>query len=63
MHNGEPSVCGAPGRRIFFIFRELRSTGKYFRGAGEHAHSLGDLGCPVKKLNNKGKATILFDFF
>ena len=25
-------------------FRELGSTGNYFRGFGEQAHSLGDLG-------------------
>ena len=35
-----------------FIFRELRSTGNYFQGFGEQAHSLGDLGdlwSPAKK--------------
>ena len=32
-----------------FIFKELESTGNYFRGTGEHAHSMGDLGSPGKK--------------
>ena len=32
-----------------FIFRDLRSTGNYFQGLGEQAHSLGDLGSPAKK--------------
>ena len=32
-----------------FIFRDLGSTGNYFRGAGEQAHSFGDLGSPAKK--------------
>ena len=46
-----------------FISRDLRSTGNYFRGAGEQAHSFGDLGSLAKKQKkNKGKASILFDF-
>ena len=32
-----------------FIFRELGSTGNYFQGSGEQAHSFGDLGSPAKK--------------
>ena len=47
---------------------ELRSTGNYFRGTGEQAHSFGDLGTPANKEKNKfksshlkGKALILFD--
>ena len=32
-----------------FIFRELGSTGNYFQGFGQQAHSFGDLGSPVKK--------------
>ena len=44
-------------------FRDLRSTGNYFRGAGEQAQSFGDQGSPAKKQKNKGKASILFDFF
>ena len=29
-------------RKLLYIFRELRSTGCYFKGAGEQAHNLGD---------------------
>ena len=29
--------------RMAFIFRELGSTGNYFRGAREQAHNFGDL--------------------
>ena len=32
-----------------FIFRDLGSTGNYFSGAGEQAHSFGHLGSPAKK--------------
>ena len=32
-----------------FIFRELGSTGDYFQGFGDQAHSFGDLGRPAKK--------------
>ena len=45
-----------------FIFRELGSTGNYFKGSREQAHSFGDLGSPAKKQKNKEKASILFDF-
>ena len=31
------------------IFRELGSTGYYFYGFREQAHSFGDLGSPAKK--------------
>ena len=57
-------IIGAPqGFWGSFIFRDLGSTGNYFRGAGEQAHSFGDLGSPAKKQKkNKGKASILFDF-
>ena len=58
---GPPGVLGIWGEWLF-IFRDLRSTGNYFRGAGEQAHSFGDLGSPAKKQKNKGKASILFDF-
>ena len=49
-----PADCGPPGGlgiwgELLFIFRDLRSTGNYFRGAGEQAHSFGDLGSPAKK--------------
>ena len=32
-----------------FIFRELGSTGNYFHGFREQAHSFGDLGSPANK--------------
>ena len=57
------------GENGFFIFWELWSTGDYFPGFGEQAHSFGDLGSPAKKFKKKlkthlkGKAFILFDFF
>ena len=66
--------CGAPrgfgdlGRTAIY-FRELGSTGNYFHGSGEQAHSFGDLGNPVKKQkinlksHLKGKAFVLFIFF
>ena len=33
-----PRGCGDLGRRAF-LFRKLRSTGNYFQGSGEQAHS------------------------
>ena len=52
------------------MFRELRSTGNYFQGFGEQAHSFGDLWSSGKKLiinkkksHLKGKAFIFFKFF
>ena len=50
----ESPLMGAPGffgiwGEWLFIFRELGSTGNYFRGAREQAHSFGDLGSPAKK--------------
>ena len=32
-----------------YIFRELGSTANYFNGAGEKAHTFGDLGRTAKK--------------
>ena len=62
----EPTgVLGIWGEWLF-IFRELGSTGNYFQGSGEQAHSFGDLGSPAKKIlktHLKGKACISFDFF
>ena len=52
-------------RECLFIFRDLGSTGNYFQGSGEQAHSFGDLGSPaikLKKSHLKGKAFISFDF-
>ena len=40
---GPPGVLGIFGEWLF-IFRDLGSTGNYFRGAGEQAHSFVDLG-------------------
>ena len=37
---GPPGVLGIWGEWLF-IFRDLGSTGNYFRGAGEQAHSFG----------------------
>ena len=41
-------ICG----EWLFIFRELGSTGIYFQGFREHAHSFGDLGSPAKNVEN-----------
>ena len=38
-----------------FIFGDIGSTGYYVRGAGEQAHSFGDLGSPAKKQKKKIK--------
>ena len=52
---GPPGVLGIWGEGLF-IFRELGSTGNYFQGFGEQAHSFGDLESPAKSkkfnLNN-----------
>ena len=45
---GLPRVLGIWGEGLF-IFRELGSTGNYFQGFGEQAHSFGNLGSPAKK--------------
>ena len=45
--DGPPRGLGDLGEGIF-IFRELRSTGNYFQGFSEQAHSFGDLGSPPK---------------
>ena len=45
---GPPGFLGIWGEGLF-IFRELGSTASYFRGAGEQAHTFGDLGSTVKK--------------
>ena len=45
---GPPGVLGILGEGLF-IFRELGSTANYFRGAGEQAHTFGDLGSTAKK--------------
>ena len=47
-HLGPPGVFGIWGKWLI-IFRDLGSTDNYFRGAGEQAHSFGDLSTPAKK--------------
>ena len=51
---GPPEVLGIWGEWLF-IFRELGSTGNYFRGDREQAHSFGDIGSLAKKQKNKEK--------
>ena len=48
---GPPGVLGigGGGGEGLFIFREQGSTANYFRGAGEQAHTFGDLGSTAKK--------------
>ena len=48
---GPPGVLGIWGEGLF-IFRELGITANYFRGAGEQAHTFGDLGSTAKKKKN-----------
>ena len=45
---GAPGYLGIWGEWLF-IFRELESTGNYFRGAREQAHNFGDIGSLAKK--------------
>ena len=45
---GPPGVFGIWGEWLFIV-RELGSTGNYFQGFGEQAHSFGDLGSSAKK--------------
>ena len=52
--HGPPGVLGIWGEWLF-IFRELESTGNYFRGAREQAHSFGDIGSLAKKQKKKNK--------
>ena len=54
-----PGVLGIWGEWLF-IFRELGSTGNYFMGAREQAHSFGDLGSPAKKQKNKKRKSLHF---
>ena len=61
---GAPRVLGILGEWLF-IFRELGSTGHYFQGFGEQAHSFGDLGSPakmLKKSHHKGKPSFCLIF-
>ena len=45
---GPPMGFGDLGRMTIY-FRELGSTGNYFQGFGQQAHSFGDLGSPAQK--------------
>ena len=45
---GPPGVLEIWGEWLF-IFRELGSTGYYFRGAREQAYNFGDIGSLAKK--------------
>ena len=45
---GPPGVSGILGEWLF-IFRELGSTGNYFKVAREHAYKFGDIGSLAKK--------------
>ena len=47
-YNLAPRDFGDLGRMAIY-FRELGSTGSYFKGYGEEAHIFGDLGSPAKK--------------
>ena len=47
-----PGVLGIWGEWLF-IFRELGSTGNYFRGAREQVHNFGDIGSLAKKPQKK----------
>ena len=46
--DGPPGVWGISGEGLF-ILRELGSTANYCMGAGEQAHTFGDLGSTAKK--------------
>ena len=59
---GPQGVLGIWGEWLF-IFRDLGSTGNYFRGAGEQAHSFGDLGSPAKKQKKIKEKPPFFFFF
>ena len=68
MSLGPPGVLGILGEWLF-IFRELGSTGNYFRGAREQANNLlyftiiiYNYNLPKSKKKKIGKASILFDF-
>ena len=53
MHiDGAPGVLGIWGEWLF-IFRELGSTGNYFRGAREQAHNFWGYREPCKKAKKK----------
>ena len=51
---GPPGILGIWGE-LLFIFRELGSTGNYFKGAREQAHNFWDIGSLAKKQKKKKK--------
>ena len=61
VYNGAPGVLGIWGEWLF-IFRDLRSTGNYFRGAGEQAQSFGIKGAlpKSKKIKEKPPFCLIF---
>ena len=50
-----PKGFWGSGEKWILIFRELGSTGKYFRGAREQAHNFEDSGSLAKKQKKKKK--------
>ena len=61
-YRGPKGVLGIWGEWLF-IFRDLGSTGYYFRGSGEQAHSFGYLGSPAKskkKIKEKPLFCLIF---
>ena len=60
-HAGPPGVLGIWGEWLF-IFRELGSTGHYFRGAREQAHNFRDSGSLAKKQKNMEKPPFCWIF-
>ena len=59
---GPPGVLGIWGEWLF-IFRELGSTGNYFKGAREQAHNLGDIGSLAKKRKKNIRSLIFLKNF
>ena len=56
---GPPGVLGIWGEWLF-IFRELGSTGTFFRGGREQAHNFRDLGSLAKKNKEKPPFCLIF---
>ena len=47
---GPQGFWGSGEKGYLFLGLQLGSTANYFRGAGEQAHTFGDLGSTAKKL-------------
>ena len=59
---GPPGVLRIWGEWLF-IFRELGSTGNYYRGGREQAHNFGDIGrepCQKAKKKEKNRKSLHF---